>query len=74
MHIAPTKRQEYAEAGIAEYWIVDPRTETITVLALPTGAREYAVHGVFAAGAEATSTLLNGFAADVTAVFAAAKS
>ena len=24
-----TKRQEYAQAGIAEYWIVDPKTETI---------------------------------------------
>lgn len=29
-----TKRREYAQAGIPEYWIVDPRTETILVLHL----------------------------------------
>ena len=28
------KRQEYAQAGIPEYWIVDPQLEQITVLAL----------------------------------------
>ena len=29
-----TKRSEYAQAGIPEYWIVDPQTATITVLRL----------------------------------------
>ena len=29
-----TKRREYAEAEIPEYWIVDPQQETITVLRL----------------------------------------
>lgn len=29
-----TKRREYAEAGIPEYWIIDPQEETITVLQL----------------------------------------
>ncbi len=33
-----TKRLEYAEAGIAESWIVDPESESITVLTLPAGA------------------------------------
>ena len=28
------KRADYAEAGIPEYWIVDPRHDTITVLTL----------------------------------------
>ena len=27
------KRADYAEAGIPEYWIADPRDETLTVLA-----------------------------------------
>ena len=29
-----TKRREYAQVGIPEYWIVDPQTQTITVLEL----------------------------------------
>lgn len=64
------KRQEYAEAGIAEYWIVDPMREVITVLALEDGA--YVVHGEFASGEAAVSKLLAGFTVDVAAVFAAA--
>ncbi len=63
-----TKRQEYAEAGIPEYWIVDPRHRTVTVLALD-GA-EYAAYGIFAAGMVATSALLPGFAVAVDEVFA----
>ncbi|REJ95211.1 MAG: Uma2 family endonuclease [Planctomycetota bacterium] len=65
-----TKRTEYAAAGIPEYWIVDPVQETITVLALE--GDEYRVHGEFESGATATSILLDGFAVDVTACFAAA--
>lgn len=67
------KRREYATAGIPEYWIVDPETETITVLTLPAGANEYAEHGVFRADQIATSVLLSEFAIDVTACFAAGK-
>ena len=66
-----TKRGEYAQAGIPEYWIVDPEAQRITVLTL-AGA-EYAVHGDFGAGEQATSALLPGFAVDVAAVFAAAE-
>ena len=68
-----TKRVEYAEAGIPEYWIIDPERQSITVLMLPTGASEYAIHGVFKVGEAATSSLIAGFAADVSAVFDAAK-
>ena len=32
------KRRDYAEAGIPEYWIVNPLTETITVLRLDEGS------------------------------------
>jgi len=63
-----TKRQEYAEAGIPEYWIVDPRHRTVTVLALDDA--EYAAYGIFAAGMVATSALLPGFAVAVDEVFA----
>ena len=61
------KRRDYAEANIPEYWIVDPRSETIVVLRLQDGA--YVEHGVFGRGARATSALLAGFAVDVAAVF-----
>jgi Uma2 family endonuclease len=59
-----TKRREYAQAGIAEYWIVDPQLEQITVLALEGST--YVVHGEYSKGAEATSRLLPGFKVNVT--------
>jgi len=62
-----TKRREYARAGIAEYWIVDPEAEQITVLRL--AGKRYMVHGEFPKGATASSHLLDGFTADVTEVF-----
>jgi Uma2 family endonuclease len=61
------KRREYAQAGIPEYWLVDPRDRQIVVLRLDDGS--YAVHGVFSAGEIATSVLLAGFAVDVAEVF-----
>ena len=66
------KRADYAAAGIPEYWIADPRGETITVLTLQGGA--YAEHGTFARGESATSPLLAGLTADVSAVFDAPES
>jgi len=48
-----TKRAEYAQADIPEYWIVDPQTETITVLQLQEAT--YVEHGVFNRGEMATS-------------------
>jgi Uma2 family endonuclease len=51
------KRADYAEAGIPEYWIVNPLDETITVLALADDG-QYAEHGVFGRGAQATSRLI----------------
>ena len=65
------KRADYAEAGIPEYWIVDPRFESVTVLTLIDGA--YADHGTFSCGDTATSPLLDGFAVDMTALFDFAK-
>lgn len=67
-----TKRQEYATAGIPEYWIVDPQEEQIIVLTLAGDI--YREHGIFTPGQTATSVLLDGFGVEVTAVFAAAQS
>ena len=61
------KRADYAEAGIPEYWIADPRDETVRVLSLRGAA--YVEHGVYRRGDTATSALLAGFAAEVSAIF-----
>jgi len=66
------KREEYAQAGIPEYWIVDPEQKLITVLHLVDDA--YAALGEFGEGEQAASVLLDGFTVAVTAVFAAAES
>jgi Uma2 family endonuclease len=61
------KRGDYAEAGIPEYWIVDPADETILVLKLDGAV--YAEHGTFRRGDSATSALLDSFAVRVDEVF-----
>ncbi|GIW02180.1 Uma2 family endonuclease [Roseiflexus sp.] len=61
------KRNDYAEGGIPEYWIVNPLDETITVLRLADGA--YVEHRRFGRGVQATSALIEGFAVGVDAVF-----
>lgn len=68
-----TKRDEYARAGIPEYWIVDPRDKTIVVLTLDESVKAYSDSGVYACGDEARSVLLAGFGVDVAEVFAAAE-
>lgn len=67
-----TKKQEYAQAGISEYWIIDPFEETITVLMLPKRAKAYKTHGEFQEGDNATSKLLKGFSLDVSKVLQSA--
>ena len=61
------KRTDYAEAGIAEYWIADPRDVALTVLVLRGEA--YVEHGRYGRGETAASVLLEGLAAEVSAVF-----
>lgn len=63
------KRADYVEAQVPEYWIVNPQTETITVLRLQGSA--YTEVGQFQRGQSAVSSLLAGFVVDVTAVFEA---
>jgi len=68
-HDYETKRKDYSEAGIAEYWIVDPMTEMITLLVLDGPA--YRVHGEYRLGTIAASVLLPDFVVTVSDVFAA---
>jgi len=61
------KRGDYAEGGVPEYWIVNPQTETITVLRLRGDAYEEA--GIYRRGESAASMLLPDFSIAVAAVF-----
>jgi Uma2 family endonuclease len=65
------KRRDYAEAGVLEYWIVNPQTETITVLQLGQGAYEEA--GIYRRGESATSVSRPEFSVAVADVFDAAR-
>lgn len=57
------KRRDYAQAGVAEYWIVDPEQETILVLVLDGDS--YQTHGEFGRGAVASGKLIPGLQVDV---------
>jgi len=65
------KRLDYAVAGIAEYWIVDPQDKKITVLTLEGDS--YTALGEFHPGEQAYSKLLEGLTVDVAATFKAAE-
>jgi Uma2 family endonuclease len=64
------KLRDYAESGIAEYWIVDYDRQIVIVHRLD--GPNYAVHGQFSHGQQATSALLSGFCVDTAQLFAAA--
>lgn len=53
------KKALYEQAGLPEYWIVDPDSETIEVFALAGGV--YELHSRAAHGQTAKSKLLSGF-------------
>jgi Uma2 family endonuclease len=57
------KRREYAQAGIPEYWIVDPVEETITVLRLEGDV--YVEHVQLGSGAIMASATLDGLTVPV---------
>jgi len=58
---------EYAKAGVAEYWLVDPEEKTIEVYVLREGA--YELVEKFRSGEAARSELLEGFEVQVDEVF-----
>jgi Uma2 family endonuclease len=61
------KRADYAEARIPEYWIINPKSEIISVLRWQGDAYQEA--GIYRRGELAASTLLPGFSLAAAAVF-----
>jgi Uma2 family endonuclease len=61
------KRDDYAEARVPEYWIVNPLAETITVLRLQGDA--YVEADLYRRGASAVSVLAPEFSVAVAALF-----
>ena len=59
---------EYAQAGVGEYWLVDPDAKTIEVYVLDEGV--YVLLGRFDIKQTAHSQLLEGFQVEVDKVFA----
>ena len=61
------KRQTYAEAGVLEYWPIDPRDDTVTQLELRDGA--YVERAVLTAGDTLTTPLLPGLEIPLADIF-----
>ena len=61
------KRQIYAEAGVLEYWPIDPRHDTVTQLELRNGA--YVERAVLTAANTLTTPLLPGLAIPLARIF-----
>jgi Uma2 family endonuclease len=62
------KMRVYQEAGVPEYWIADPRAQTIEVYVLEQGV--YQLAGQYGRGEVVASRLLPGFEVPVEAIFA----
>lgn len=60
------KHELYAEAGVPEYWIIDPLERTVEIHVLRAGS--YILLGRFGEDETARSELLEGFAVTVSAI------
>ena len=61
------KRQIYAEAGVLEYWPIDPRNDTVTQLELRDGA--YVERALLGVEDVLTTPLLPGLAIPLAEIF-----
>ena len=61
------KREMYADSGVPEYWIVDPRSDTVTQLELRNG--RYIERAALGANDTLTTPLLPGLAIPLAQIF-----
>ena len=62
------KRRDYAEAGVPEYWVVDP--EAVEVIVYRLAGRGYEEAARYGAGQTAVSVAIDGFEVDIDELFA----
>ena len=61
------KREMYADSGVREYWIIDPRDDTVTTLELRAG--RYITRAVLGANAILSTPLLPGLSIPLGSIF-----
>ncbi len=66
-HDLVRKREMYSESGVREYWIIDPRNDTITMLELH--GSQYAERARLGAGDVLTTPLLPGLSIPLADIF-----
>ncbi|NKQ35500.1 MAG: Uma2 family endonuclease [Chloroflexi bacterium] len=59
----------YEQAGVREYWIVDPKTRAITVYSLPENSPEYILLGQFTGNEAVQSRALEGLSFAASSAF-----
>jgi Uma2 family endonuclease len=67
-----TKREEYAQAGIPEYWIIDPDSKTLEVLRHNRDTEVYDLAAQLTERATLTSPTFPGFSLVLAELFAEA--
>lgn len=63
------KLAEYRQAGVPEYWLLDPRQRTIRVYVLREGASDYTLAATYTSGQTARSETIAGFEVTVDSIF-----
>lgn len=63
------KFEDYAAHGVAEYWIIDPKRQTIDTFGIDADTEAYAELGTFRMGQTVSSAVVPGFTIPVKAIF-----
>ena len=63
------KFEDYAAHGVMEYWIIDPKRQTIETFVIDADTEAYAATGLFKIGQSVSSAVLPNFIIPVKAMF-----